>query len=490
MQVDRELQDIYWGLVEGIRRFAGPMRVAFLRYQPSDFSLHLVDPDGLFTGQPGLLETIKKSYVSWSDEEKEQWLRFGRDVVIGDMHGETIKVPAHSLRRQDRLTSGIWFASLPNDAEWTRSLFRQYLLEAKYYTGLLLNNKTERAPTASEALKHSLARFDFRAVVREVRARLSSNFNEETVVKLLRSFLAISRSREEGSRANGTLSVHPEPTTVSDDQIFQFSETGVLLEHSKHLGKVLSLSDTPTAIELDGKDALKGEVAVPSGKYVLCDETKAVAMAAGSLPEGSLALQLVHGRGRLSAVRERDGILSADLIAYIEDGRFHARTVNSTEYLKRSLADDELAECTLQAVTTIARSARQRGHGCILVIDEQAPQRRVAYAPGDWLEEPLSLDDEASLSLAELASKVDGACMMDRSGSFYAFGCILSGEASEKEDRGRGARHNSAIRYTESFEGSLAIVVSEDGPVTVFPRRPSATDDLTPDGAPLTSMPF
>ena len=68
------------------------------------------------------------------------------------------------------------------------------------------------------------------------------------------------------------------------------------------------------------------------------------------------------------------------------------------------------------------------------------------------------------------ASSIDGAVLIEPSGVCYAIGVILDGQATEKGDSSRGARYNSAVRYTSSSPyPCLAVVVSEDGWIDLLP---------------------
>jgi hypothetical protein len=74
------------------------------------------------------------------------------------------------------------------------------------------------------------------------------------------------------------------------------------------------------------------------------------------------------------------------------------------------------------------------------------------------------------------ASSIDGAVLIEPSGVCYAIGVILDGQATEKGDSSRGARYNSAVRYTSSSPyPCLAIVVSEDGWIDLLPSTQHST---------------
>lgn len=69
-----------------------------------------------------------------------------------------------------------------------------------------------------------------------------------------------------------------------------------------------------------------------------------------------------------------------------------------------------------------------------------------------------------------LVTAIDGAVLVSPDATCFAIGVILDGRATPKGNPARGARYNSAIRYVESQNQSLAIVVSEDGGVNLIPN--------------------
>jgi hypothetical protein len=63
-------------------------------------------------------------------------------------------------------------------------------------------------------------------------------------------------------------------------------------------------------------------------------------------------------------------------------------------------------------------------------------------------------------------TSIDGSLLLLSNGECHAIGVILDGKATEQEDSSRGARYNSAIRYSQSIKGKinhLIVVISEDG---------------------------
>lgn len=86
---------------------------------------------------------------------------------------------------------------------------------------------------------------------------------------------------------------------------------------------------------------------------------------------------------------------------------------------------------------------------------------------------PPFLEIRRPLSLAPLRhalAQVDGAAIFDAAGTLRELGVRLvpSAEAERQVDGYRGMRHTSARRYSYDDPNATVIVVSEDGPVTVF----------------------
>jgi hypothetical protein len=78
---------------------------------------------------------------------------------------------------------------------------------------------------------------------------------------------------------------------------------------------------------------------------------------------------------------------------------------------------------------------------------------------------PLSSKIVDEKQIQKLTS-IDGSLLLLSNGECHAIGVILDGKATEQEDSSRGARYNSAIRYSQSIKGKinhLIVVISEDG---------------------------
>ena len=100
-----------------------------------------------------------------------------------------------------------------------------------------------------------------------------------------------------------------------------------------------------------------------------------------------------------------------------------------------------------------------------LVIDLN--QRPMDLA-GQHLKRPLSLEEDRYIDLARNLARVDGALHIGVDLRLHGFACLLDGKAIVGEDRARGARYNSALRFTAEKPNLIVVVVSSDRPVSII----------------------
>ena len=63
---------------------------------------------------------------------------------------------------------------------------------------------------------------------------------------------------------------------------------------------------------------------------------------------------------------------------------------------------------------------------------------------------------------------MDGALHIGSDLHLHNFACLLDGRTIEGEDRSRGARYNSALRFTAEHQNIFVVVVSVDRPVSII----------------------
>jgi len=103
----------------------------------------------------------------------------------------------------------------------------------------------------------------------------------------------------------------------------------------------------------------------------------------------------------------------------------------------------------------------------ISIVHRKASEEAARLIPQAQQVRPQHLDSRV---LAAVTS-IDGAVLVDFTGTCHAVGVILDGHASGKGDSSRGARFNSAVRYHDTQSGEcLVIIVSEDGMINLLPN--------------------
>jgi hypothetical protein len=127
---------------------------------------------------------------------------------------------------------------------------------------------------------------------------------------------------------------------------------------------------------------------------------------------------------------------------------------------------DELSPEALNELCALARLASEQKHGTMLVLTPKAAEEAERLRQQATRIKPVHLSPD----VLHVVTGIDGAVLLDVSGTCHAIGVILDGRASAHGTPSRGARYNSAIRYVdESDAPCMAIVVSEDGTVDVVP---------------------
>jgi DisA bacterial checkpoint controller nucleotide-binding len=119
-----------------------------------------------------------------------------------------------------------------------------------------------------------------------------------------------------------------------------------------------------------------------------------------------------------------------------------------------------------ERLVAFVKVAERESRGTMLVVTEAAASEAARLAPQGTPLTPYLLDPK---TLANL-TPIDGAIILDPTGTCHAIGTILDGKATGYGDPSRGARYNSALRYFESTTAScMIVVVSSDGGVDFVP---------------------
>jgi hypothetical protein len=436
------LSDTLDGLCDGLSHFSHPSRAAVIYAIQPDDPIRVYDPQSLLLGHE---LRFKELYL-----DSEQW--------------RTDAPAVHQLQEHGHINpeKNIGLAGLISFGGRSRSLFYQMWFTEHHpdmcsvvpverwleHAAYRLSHDLGSAPEWYTAISGSFLREYATHAVRDCIVDEMNRFlgwdTHVRVYPILDAILGISRTREEGFWARGQL-MFVEPSTIGElDLVAKFPEAErPALENFKHVRKLL------LAVE-------------NSERKLVSDGRSIVGIANGDLPDFSIVADFRGGHGFLK--------LNGELICSFFDGNFkssirRAKLVQVEELLLESDLDPDHSGELFRIISDLVHSAETHKHGMTLVIDLNTTPVEIS---GQGLQTPLDLRNPDSLDLAKSLAHVDGALHLGADFRLHGFACLLDGRSIAGEDRARGARYNSALRFTAGNRGLVVVVVSADRPVSVI----------------------
>jgi hypothetical protein len=463
MNLSAKIQSIFYiheGLCDGLSHFSGPSRAALVYVENPEEPLRIYDPQRLLEGYEPMLA---KSYL-----KSDAWRKHVPDMRQTRIFGQIF--PEQSMQLAGLICCG----------GRTRSVFYQMWFTEQHPTMCSTGPTKRWLEHAVCLLTHDYANEDWfytrnsQYVLREyathavrdyIREELDKKFGLDSrieVYPILDAVLGISKTREEGAWPRGTL-VFIDPSMISDVSFlvrFPYPEK-LKIGNFKHVRKLI------LAVE-------------SSDRRLVSDGQSIIGVASGQMPECRITADFRGGYGFLR--------FSGELICSFSDGSFHSSNrrpnlVQLEEILLESSVEPSKKDHLFKVVSGIVRKAGEQRHGASIVVDLNQTPLSIS---GQQLEKPIDLREERMLDLAKSLSKVDGALHIGADLHLHGFACLLDGRAVRNENRARGARFNSALRFTAEHENIIVVVVSADRPVSVF----QAGIDLTAkqEWEPLTPL--
>ena len=436
------IEDTTDGLQDGLSHFSGSSRAAIIYALTPDEPMRVYDPQNLLRGHEPIFEEL---YLVSSD-----WRKHIR--LSTEMKKFRHLVPEKNLELAGLISWGgrsssvyyqMWFTEHhPNmcsigptecwleHAAWRLS--HDAANEEELYTGI-------SGSFLSEYSTHAVRDY----LVDQMNVNLGWD-TQLRIYPILDTVLEISRTREERQWPVGELIFIDLRSLPELEFIARFPEMEQpSLTNFKHVRKLLlSVENSKCRLVSEGKTILG-----------IADE---------KLPAFSI---IADYRGRHGFLR-----INEEKVCSFSDGRFKSSThranlVNVEEILLESSLDDETSNRLYKIVTSVIHCAESNEHGCTLIIDLNDEPVKIS---GQKLEEPLDLRLSQNLELSKSLAKVDGALHIGADANLHGFACLLDGRAVPGEDRARGARYNSALRFTSEHADIFVVVVSSDRPVSVF----------------------
>ncbi|MCK5096806.1 MAG: DNA integrity scanning protein DisA nucleotide-binding domain protein [Desulfobacteraceae bacterium] len=261
---------------------------------------------------------------------------------------------------------------------------------------------------------------------------------------ILNIVLNISKAREEGVSPIGQI-LFTDPDKVHNiDFITKIQRHQRPFVHNiKHVRKLL------TAVE-------------NSNRKLVSDGNTIIGITDSPVPDYAIAADYVGDHGFLKLGKEK--------ICSFCGGNFHstnreAKLVELEELLLDSKLEPENSSFLFQIISELVHVSVRDGHGCTLVIDLNKEPLNLT---GHVLDPSLNLLKPAHIDLACSLTKIDGAIHITSDLLLHGFGCLLDGKATNWENMARGARYNSAIRFSAEHKDTIIVVVSSDRPVSII----------------------
>ncbi len=439
--VQKCICDTAEGLRAGLSHFSGSSSVAVIYSLASDEQLYIYDPDSLLRGHEHKLNTYYLKDTTWEKDTKlgRDKLTFSNIIPVDDLQldgiisfgGKSVTVPYQ-----------MWFTEHHPDLSSVGPTERWLQHAVLRFSHDIANEQELYTGISGTFLREYSTHAIHDHIIRETGIHQEQG-SEIQVYPVLNAILAISRTREEGRWPHGEL-VIVEPHRI----------------HEVEFLARLSNSEQPQLDNYKYARKLLQSVEYSSHKLV-SDGFKILGISNRKSPAHSLTADF---RGRVGFLR-----LNEDSVCSFADGRFQSSTQRAKLFeIEEAFLDNNLEITTrdilFQIVTMLVHSAEDQKHGCALVIDLN--QKPIELA-GQNLEAPLDLSNQKLLELACALSKVDGALHIGTDHHLHGFACLLDGHVISGEDRARGARYNSALRFSAENPNTIVVVVSTDHPVSV-----------------------
>src|SRR5208283_2800016 len=451
---------IHEGLCDGLSHFSGQSRAALIYAEEPGDPPRVYDPQNLLEGWETILEKIYLRSVAWREYNAHisQMRLFGQ--VFPEKGLDLAGLVSWGARAKS-VAYQMWFTE-EHPTMCSTGPTERWLEHAAC---LLAHDWANEEWFYTRNSSYVIREFATHAVRDYIRDGLDLKFGLDSrieVYPILDAVLGISKTREEGAWPRGTL-VFIDPTMIPEVPfLVRFPQPERLrLTNYKHVRKLI------LAVENSQR------VLVSDGRYI-------IGVAQGNLPDCRITADFHGGHGFLR--------FSGNLVCSFADGSYHSSNrkpnlVHLEELLLESPLDADKKYVLLKIVSSIVNRAGEQRHGATLVIDlNQSP---IAIA-GQQLGTPVDLTTDTMLDLAKSLSKVDGALHIGADLHLHGFACLLDGRSISGENRARGARFNSALRFTADHENLVVVVVSSDRPVSVIYRGVDLT--AKPQWSPISQL--
>lgn len=430
------------GLQQGLSHFSGPSRAALIFAEKQTDPIRVFDPQDLLRGHEPKLRELFLESRHWRTEapDTRELKSFGHIFPEKDLS-------LAGLISQGARTASIfyqmWFTDHHPDMCSTAPT-EKWL---EYAACLLSHEFAHGCEFYAGTSPYALREYATHAVRDHILDELNLILGWDTYIRvfpILDVVLGVSRTIEEGAWPRGRLVFLDANSIPEVDFLVRFpAMEQPSLSNFKHVRKLL------LAVE-------------NSDRVLVADAKNILGIARGKLPHCRITAEFQGGHGFLR--------LAGKPVCSFSDGSYHSTNrrpnlVNLEEALLESSCESSCTHTLFKIASEIVQTATNQKHGCTLVLDLNDLPLAISR---QQLEQPVNLQLDCFLDLAKSLSKVDGALHICRDCHLHGFACLLDGDRVPGEDRSRGARYNSALRFSSKHDKIIVIVVSADRPVSVI----------------------
>lgn len=429
------------GLRDGLSHFSDGARAALVYATEVDGPLRIYDPQDLLRGHEPRLRDFYLDSEEWKGRipdgheveffRKEHLKRLQMSGLIA-FGGRSRAVPYQVWFTEEHPTM-CCTGPTQHWLEYATRLFSQ-----NYEIQNVLNIDTS-GYVLQQCAVHAI-----RDYLVDERAAMGKWDTQLRVYPILDAVIGISKTQEEGAWPRGEL-VFVEPSELYHVNFLAlFPDIDrTEIQNFKRVRKLLQ--------------SVEG-----SRRKLVSNGRSIVGIAIGEVPDTSITACYHGSHGFL--------LLNGLPVCSFSGGNFSSsnRKANLVE-LEELIFDSRLnlseQHSLMNIVNALVDNSTEKRHGCTLVLDlAEIPERM----SGQYLVHPLDLRQSRFMELAQAFSKIDGALHIGLDLKLHGFACLLDGHSVPGENLARGARYNSALRYTAEHESSIVVVVSSDRPVSII----------------------
>ena len=436
------LADLTDGLRDGLSHFSGPSRAAVIYALSAEQPVYIYDPQNLLRGHELRFKELYLDNLDWQEDGGYRFLQNGSFYMVPEENLQMAGLISYG-GRSSSVFYQMWFTEHHPDMCAIGPTERWLEHAAWRFSQDIANNQELYTGISGSFLREYATHAVRDFIVDEMNVQLGWD-TQLRVYPILDTILSIGTTREEGAWPRGEL---------------VFVEKSALPQ----IGFVASFPEMEQPSTSNFKHVRKLLLAVENSNRKLISQGQTIL----GFSEDYINEFCINAEfsGRHGFIR-----LNGEAVCSFSDGSFRSTThqaklVQVEEMLLESDLDPESSSFLFKIVCSLAHCAENRKFGCTLILDlnnEPVP------LSGQKLEQPIDLRQLNYLELAKSLARVDGALHICRDLKLHAFACLLDGRSIPGEDRARGARFNSALRFTAEHRNLIVVVVSSDRPVSTI----------------------